>query len=154
MTGAYKGPNPDYDPGIMTPCGRPRRKATGRRGIIQMIDTLLSEEGGREKLRQAFSQSLDTSPLEFYRDVVRPLIPLSMLEDEKGGTDDKAQEIREALREMEEATAQQTAAAQAAAAAQAKVKEQAAKLATLTGKMPQVLQTPQTDGITVNPPLP
>lgn len=105
----FLNPPPPIAPGLTK---YTKRKGTqGRRGVIQMLDDLLASDANLGQIRAAFQQKLSEDPAAFFTDIVRNLIPTTMLEDEKGGADDKAEELRAALREMEEATAKQAAAA-------------------------------------------
>lgn len=57
----------------------PERHVSGRRALLQMLDTLLAEERNIKTMRDAFQDMMNANPLAFFEKVVLPLMPKDSL---------------------------------------------------------------------------
>jgi len=85
---------------------RIRKRADGRRAVLGMIDWLIAREDNLRKLAQACQAELNARPMEFLKEIVIPLTPQSMREDaqSQGSPEDRARQIQDALRRIDQAT--------------------------------------------------
>jgi len=78
-------------------------KASGRKQFIQMIDVLVSKEENIQKLARGMQTELDNDAFAFYKDILLPLMPKSMLESVDSITpEEQAQAVRDTLAAMDD----------------------------------------------------
>jgi len=59
--------------------GKSHQRVSGRRLVIQTIDSLLEEKDSIDTLYDAFHDALHASPIDFYRNVLLPVMPKDTL---------------------------------------------------------------------------
>lgn len=47
----------------------------GRRALLQCLDSLLAEEPNIRVFKQAFQARIDEEPMQFFKEIVMPLMP-------------------------------------------------------------------------------
>jgi hypothetical protein len=65
-----------------------------------MIDCMMADHHNIQKLRDSLQEAFDNDPLSVFQDVIRPLIPTSMLEEtgeQKSTPEQMLAQIREML---------------------------------------------------------
>ena len=78
-TDPNRGPDGKFLPGNCASPGRPPGIKSGRGQALDVLDRLLTEEGNKEKLRNALQELFDISPGLFFKDYVMPLLPKESL---------------------------------------------------------------------------
>ncbi len=81
--------------------------SNGRKAILSCLDAVLGEPTNVQKYAKAFQDQIDGDPMHFFKEVVQPLIPKAMQLEQSGeeAADERAAELRNALAQMEQATA-------------------------------------------------
>ena len=81
--------------------------SNGRQAALGCLDALLGEDKNIQTLRKALQVEFADDPVLFFKNIVMPLMPKSMLENQVGAEspEAKAEAIRSALEQLEKATA-------------------------------------------------
>ncbi len=75
-------------------------RASGRRAVIELIDSMLSRDENMQSMAKAMQAFFEKNPLLFHDMYVRPLIPKSMLEDSHGESPESvASQVRQFLKD-------------------------------------------------------
>ena len=78
-------------------------RSSGRRAVVELVDSLLSQHSNIHTLAAALQEAFETHPLLFMETHVRPLIPKSMLEDQGGESPESvAARVRQLLSETDD----------------------------------------------------
>ena len=84
-----------------------RWRSNGRRAALGTLDAMLGEEPNVQLLRKSLQAEFTDDPVLFFKNIVMPLLPKTMLDTEAGDQtpEAKAEAMQKALRDLESATA-------------------------------------------------
>lgn len=79
------------------------RFANGRRAALEALDVMMGDPDNIQRLYDDMQGAFEDSPLEFFQEIVRPLIPKTMLEgrQSEGTPEEIASQIREFMNETD-----------------------------------------------------
>lgn len=81
--------------------------SNGRKAALSCLDAMMGEESNIQILGEALQKEFEKDPVKFFKEMIMPLCPKQMLLPDTNDNDaeTKARELRQALAEMELATA-------------------------------------------------
>lgn len=77
--------------------------ACGRKAMLAAMDSMLEDHHNIQKFADAIQEDFDESPIQFFKEIVMPLTPKAFLEEGGEREEDKADLMRDALKEMDAA---------------------------------------------------